>query len=64
MPVFEDLATNHKPLYIAGGATQNSARVAQWQVNEPGAVTYTGAIGKDKFGETLKSAAAADGLTT
>jgi len=64
LPVFEDLATNHKPLYIAGGATQNSARVAQWQVNEPGAVMYTGAIGKDKFGETLKKAAAEDGLTT
>jgi len=65
LPVFEDLVANKSPLYIAGGATQNTARVAQWQTNTAGAVTYAGAIGKDdKFGKTLKEAAAADGLTT
>lgn len=64
LPVFKDLVDNHKPLYIAGGATQNTARVAQWQTNEPGAVTYAGSIGKDEFGQKLKDAAAADGLTT
>ena len=45
---------NHKPLYIAGGATQNTARVAQWQTNEPGAVTYAGSIGKDEFGQKVR----------
>jgi adenosine kinase len=64
LPVFEDLVQNHNPLFIAGGATQNTARVAQWQVNQPGAVTYAGAIGKDKFGEELKKATQADSLTT
>ncbi|EKX37642.1 hypothetical protein GUITHDRAFT_144908 [Guillardia theta CCMP2712] len=64
IPVFDDLVNNHKVQYIAGGATQNTARVAQWQINQPGAVTYAGSIGKDKFGEKLKEAAAADGLTT
>ena len=64
LPVFEELVANFKVQYIAGGATQNSARVAQWQVNVPGAVTYTGCIGKDSFGEKLKEAAKADGLTT
>lgn len=64
LPVFDDLVQNKNPLFIAGGATQNTARVAQWQVNTPGAVTYSGAIGKDKFGEELKRASAADSLTT
>jgi len=64
LPVFEDLVANHKVQFIAGGATQNTARVAQWQINVPGAVTYTGCIGKDKFGEKLKEAAKADGLNT
>jgi adenosine kinase len=64
LPVFDDLVQNKKPLFIAGGATQNTARVAQWQVNQAGAVTYAGAIGKDKFGEELKKASAADNLTT
>lgn len=64
LPVFEDLVANKSPLYIAGGATQNTARVAQWQTNSAGAVTYAGSIGKDKFGKQLKDAADADGLTT
>jgi adenosine kinase len=64
VPVFEDLVANHKVQFIAGGATQNTARVAQWQVNVPGAVTYTGCIGKDKFGKNLKDAAMSDGLNT
>jgi adenosine kinase len=64
LPVFEELVEKYKVQYIAGGATQNSARVAQWQVNVPGAVTYTGCIGKDSFGEKLKEAAKKDGLTT
>jgi adenosine kinase len=64
MPVFDDLVANHKPQYIAGGATQNTARVAQWQVSTPGAVAYAGAIGSDKFGDQLEAAAKADGLTT
>lgn len=64
IPVFDDLVANKNPQFIAGGATQNTARVAQWQVNQPGAVVYAGSIGKDKFGEELKRAAASDNLTT
>jgi adenosine kinase len=64
LPVFDDLVKNKNPLFIAGGATQNTARVAQWQVNSPGAVAYAGAIGKDKFGDELEKASKADGLTT
>ena len=64
LPVFADLVANHSPQYIAGGATQNTARVCQWQTNVAGAVSYAGSIGKDEFGQKLKDAAAADGLTT
>lgn len=52
-PVFEDLVANKSPQYIAGGATQNTARVAQWQTNIAGAVSYAGSIGKDAFGDKV-----------
>jgi len=48
--------------YIAGGATQNSARTAQWLLDFPRAVTYVGCIRKDEFGSKLRAAATADGL--
>lgn len=49
--------------YIAGGATQNSIRVAQWMLGrDTGKTAYIGCIGKDKFGEKLKDAARADGV--
>ncbi|KAK0585701.1 hypothetical protein LWI29_032669 [Acer saccharum] len=40
--------------YIAGGATQNSIKVAQWMLQIPGATSFIGCIGKDKFGEEMK----------
>ena len=49
--------------YIAGGATQNSIRVAQWVSGEAaGYSAYVGAVGDDAFGKTLSAAAAADGV--
>jgi sugar/nucleoside kinase (ribokinase family) len=38
---------------VSGGATLNSIRVAQWMLQTPGSTTYFGAIGNDKFGDTL-----------
>lgn len=49
--------------YIAGGATQNTIRVAQWMMQTPGATAYAGCIGKDAFGLQLRRAAEADGVT-
>ena len=40
--------------YIPGGATQNSIRVAQWLMQEPGKTAYAGCIGKDSMGEIMK----------
>jgi adenosine kinase len=51
-----------KVQYIAGGATQNSIRVAQWMSGTPGSTAYVGAVGADSFGRTLKDAAEGDGV--
>lgn len=39
--------------YIAGGATQNSIRVAQWMLPEAGLTGFMGSIGSDEFGGKL-----------
>merc|ERR1719329_1102744 len=41
--------------YIAGGATQNSIRVAQWMLQEAGATAYMGCVGKDANADTMKA---------
>merc|ERR1719160_2228574 len=48
--------------YIAGGATQNSIRVAQWMLQEAGATAYMGCVGKDENGAKLRAAAEKDGV--
>ncbi|KAK0153631.1 Adenosine kinase [Merluccius polli] len=56
--LFEELISNFKAEYHAGGATQNSIKVAQWMLQEPHKVgTFFGCIGKDKYGEILKQKA-------
>lgn len=61
-PMYTEMVETLPVEYVAGGATQNSARVAQWMIQTPGAVSYIGCIGKDKFGEQLKKAAIKDGV--
>ena len=63
--VYEDLKTNFDVEYVAGGATQNSIRVAQWMMQTPKATTFLGSVGADcDFGKTLAEAAARDGVAT
>ncbi|GMN39160.1 hypothetical protein TIFTF001_008390 [Ficus carica] len=54
VPMYEEMANKYNVEYIAGGATQNSIRVAQWMLQIPGVTTYIGCIGRDKFGEEMK----------
>ncbi|XP_051152334.1 adenosine kinase 2-like [Andrographis paniculata] len=61
-PMYEELSSKHNVEYIAGGATQNSIRVAQWMLQIPGATAYMGSIGKDKFGEEMKKNAQQAGV--
>jgi len=63
-PLFEELVKLPTVQYIAGGATQNSIRVAQWMLQSPEATAYMGCIGKDANGEKMKEACALDGVKT
>lgn len=65
MPLYQELIDNYATEYIAGGATQNSIRVAQWMLRKfqsPDATAFIGCVGQDKFGETLKTCATRDGV--
>lgn len=62
LPVFPELQAMEGVSYIAGGATQNSVRVAQWMMQEKGATAYVGCVGKDDYAKQLKTCAEADGV--
>uniref|UniRef100_A0A8C6WSG8 Adenosine kinase n=1 Tax=Neogobius melanostomus TaxID=47308 RepID=A0A8C6WSG8_9GOBI len=56
--LFDELVKKFQVEYHAGGATQNSIKIAQWMIQEPHKVgTFFGCIGEDKFGEILKQKA-------
>merc|ERR1711879_872460 len=63
-PVFAEMAAKPDVQYIAGGATQNSIRVAQWMLQTPGATAYMGCVGKDDNAEKLKASCEKDGVQT
>uniref|UniRef100_M4BE06 Adenosine kinase n=1 Tax=Hyaloperonospora arabidopsidis (strain Emoy2) TaxID=559515 RepID=M4BE06_HYAAE len=62
-PMFEELQTLD-PVFVAGGATQNSIRIAQWMLNKynENATSFFGSVGKDKHGAKLQACAEADGV--
>lgn len=62
-PLYKELVDEHKVEYIAGGATQNTIRVAQWMSQKAGTTAYIGSVGKDGNAETLRAAAVGDGVT-
>jgi len=63
MPVYADLVDNFKVDYIAGGAGQNSVRVAQWMLKEKtGMTAYFGAVGDDAYAKQMCEQAASDGV--
>lgn len=62
LPLYEELEKSYKVDYIAGGATQNSIRVAQWMLRVPGATSYLGCVGKDHHADQLKKVATQDGV--
>lgn len=61
-PMYDELVDKFKVTYIAGGATQNSIRVAQWMLQKPESTGIIGCVGKDKFGKQLTDCATADGV--
>jgi len=65
VPIYQELVDNYSPQYIAGGATQNSIRVAQWIMTangKAGQSAYMGCVGTDAYGKQLEDCAAADGV--
>lgn len=61
-PLYKELIEKEGTEYIAGGATQNSIRVAQWMLQSNKATSYMGCIGNDENGEKLKQACEKDGV--
>lgn len=57
LPLFDELVKEHDPMYLAGGATQNSIRVAQWLLQTSNATTFFGGVGNDVFKDLLKESA-------
>ena len=64
-PVYAELVKDYKVDYIAGGAGQNSIRVAQWMLNacgKPNSTAYFGCVGNDEYAAQMKAQAAGDGV--
>lgn len=62
LPLYEELVSKYDVKYIAGGATQNAIRVAQWKIGQAGSTSFVGCVGKDDFGAKLRDAATKDGV--
>ncbi|KAK7496048.1 hypothetical protein BaRGS_00012749 [Batillaria attramentaria] len=60
--MFHDMVQNYNPTYIAGGATQNSIRVAQWLLQRHHATTFFGGVGDDNFRHIQEEKAAEVGV--
>jgi adenosine kinase len=62
-PLYQELIDGYPVQYIAGGATQNSMRVAQWMLkDQKGQAAFMGCVGDDKYGKQLEECASADGV--
>lgn len=62
MPLYTELTAEPGVTYGAGGATQNSIRVAQWMLQAPKATSFFGAIGEDEYGTKMTSCCTDDGV--
>ncbi|KAI6673262.1 hypothetical protein NL676_001168 [Syzygium grande] len=62
LPMYDEMTNKYSVDFIAGGATQNSIRVAQWMLQIPNATSFIGCIGKDKFGDEMKKNAKLAGV--
>ncbi|GAB6028552.1 hypothetical protein CHUAL_002695 [Chamberlinius hualienensis] len=63
-PMYDEMVEKYKVDYVAGGASQNTMRVAQFILETPHIAGYMGCIGKDKFGEILEAKAKESGVFT
>lgn len=62
-PLYPELMEKYNPDFIAGGATQNAIRVAQWMLKDKkGQTAFMGCVGNDNYGKTLEECATKDGV--
>jgi adenosine kinase len=62
MPLYGELVSQYHAEFTAGGATQNSIRVAQWMLQTPNATSFFGAVGADAFANTMTVCSKKDGV--
>merc|ERR1711904_236050 len=62
LPLYKELAAQPNVKYVAGGATQNSIRVAQWMLQQPGATAYMGCVGEDDYSKKMMEVMKTDGV--
>lgn len=55
IPIYKELIDNYEVEYTAGGATQNTIKVAQWLLRKPKLTTFSGCMASDKYGEILNT---------
>lgn len=60
--IFLELLKEYKVEYIAGGATQNSMRVAQWVLGKKNLTSYMGCVGEDSSRKILEEKAREAGV--
>jgi len=64
LPLFKEIVAYPQVKYIAGGATQNAIRGAQWMSPTPGITHFIGSIGDDENGRRINEVATKDGVQT
>ncbi|GFO44681.1 adenosine kinase [Plakobranchus ocellatus] len=57
LAIFKEIVDKYSPTYIAGGATQNSVRVAQWLLGKHWATTFLGSAADDMYKHILEDSA-------
>lgn len=62
--MYDEMIDNFEVEYTAGGACQNTMRVAQWILGKPNIASFMGCIGRDKFGDILETKAKESGVNT
>jgi len=61
--IFNELQDGYQVDHLAGGATQNTVRVAQWILGKKQLCSYMGAVGKDATRDILEAKAKEAGVT-
>lgn len=62
IPLYKEMVEKFEIEHSAGGATQNTIRIAQWMLGGKGHTTFVGCVGKDDDAATLRKCAEQAGV--